>query len=203
MGSEPQRIVAEIDRKVGAGVAVLDPSRGPVAVGTERDLASLQPVPLVVAVDVDGLMLGHNYRTSEEALRILARLAGAVEIGTGRRLMAQTSLPDSSLVAALRRGDPIPYLEGILAERARHGFPPATELLAIEVRGTVDPIGIDRDLRELDGGAVILGPAEVERGWRWLLQGSLGPVRLALRPLVQRWRDAGSTVRIDADPIDL
>ena len=40
-------------------------------------------------------MLGHNYRTSEEALRILARLANAVEAGHGRRMMAQTSMPDA------------------------------------------------------------------------------------------------------------
>jgi primosomal protein N' (replication factor Y) len=158
----------------------------------------------VVAVDADGLLLGHNYRTSEEALRILARLAGAVEKGPGNRLIAQTSLPDAPLVTALRRGDPIPYLEGLLAERARLGFPPATEMLAVEARGQDDPSAIDQDLRHLDGGgAVVLGPATVDRGFRWLLQGSLGPVRAGLRPLVQRWRESGATVRIDADPIDL
>jgi hypothetical protein len=31
----------------------------------------------------------------------------------------------------------------------------------------------------------------------------LAPFREAARPLVQRWRDAGATVRIDVDPIDL
>jgi hypothetical protein len=31
----------------------------------------------------------------------------------------------------------------------------------------------------------------------------LGEAKVALRPLVQRWRDSGLRVRIDADPIDL
>jgi hypothetical protein len=31
----------------------------------------------------------------------------------------------------------------------------------------------------------------------------LGPIKVAMRPVVQRWREAGATVRIDVDPIDL
>ena len=202
MGSEPERLAAEIERRLGGGSAGLNPTDRPVIVGTERDLAALGPVPLVVAVDVDGLMLGHNYRTSEEALRILARVANVVETGSGRRMMAQTSLPDAPLLVTLRRGDPVPYLEGVLGERVGLGFPPATEMLAVEIRGEVDPAGFDADLRALGGGSV-LGPAPGGQGWRWLLQGSLGPLKLELRPLVQRWRDSGATVRVDADPIDL
>lgn len=214
MGSEPERLVVEINRKLGKTVAGAHPTELPVAVGTERDLPSLTPAPLVVAVDVDGLMLGHNYRTSEEALRILARLANTVEPGHGRRMMAQTSLPDAALVTALRRGDGLPYLEELLVERARLGLPPATEMLAIEVRSDEPSERFDQDLRALSpvtilgpakapGPVAILGPAKAPQGWRWLLQGTLGPVKPALRPLVQRWRESGVTVRIDADPIDL
>jgi primosomal protein N' (replication factor Y) len=202
MASEPERLAAEVNRKLGRDMAGLHPTDRPVSVGTERDLATLEPVPLVVAVDVDGLMLGHNYRTTEEALRILARLANALEPGHGKRMMAQTSLPDAPLLVALRRGDPVPYLEGLLAERARLGFPPASEMLAVEVRGEVDPTGFDKDIRFL-GAADALGPAGGAQGWRWLLQGSLGPIKVTMRPVVQRWREAGATVRIDADPIDL
>ena len=160
------------------------------------------PVPLAVAVDVDGLMLGHNYRTSEEALRILARLANAIETGPGGRMMAQTSMPEAPLVTALKRGDAVPYLERLLVERARLGLPPATEMLAIEVRGEEGPARFDSDLRSLEP-PMVLGPAPSAQGSRWLLQGSLGALKPRLRPLVQRWREAGATVRIDADPIDL
>jgi primosomal protein N' (replication factor Y) len=202
MGSEPQRLAVEIDRRLGQDSAGVHPTDRPVSVGTERDLASVEAVPLVVAVDVDGLMLGHNYRTSEEALRILARLANLVEPGHGRRMIAQTSLPDAPLLGALRRGDPVPYLEGLLAERARLGFPPASEMLAVEIRGGEGPQSYDHDLQAL-AQVTVLGPAEIPQGWRWLLQGSLSPIRPGLRSLVQRWRESGATVRIDADPIDL
>jgi len=202
MGTEPERLVKEINRRFGDEVAGIHPTDLPVAVGTERDLPTLAPVPLAVAVDVDGLMLGHNYRTSEEALRILARLASAVESGHGRRMMAQTSLPETSLLTALRRADPVPYLEELLVERARLGLPPATEMLAIEIRGEEGPSRFDSDLRSLEPPTV-LGPAPAAQGWRWLLQGSLGSLKPRLRPVVQRWREAGTTVRIDADPIDL
>ncbi len=202
MASEPERLAAEINRSLGRESAGLHPTDRLVAVGTERDLASLRPVPLAVAVDVDGLMLGHNYRTSEEALRILARLANKVESGQGRRMIAQTSMPEAALVVALRRGDPVPYLESLLAERARMGFPPASEMLAIEIRGESDPSPFDRRIRAL-GVVSALGPAEAEQGWRWLVQGSLGPFKVALRVAVQDWRESGATVRIDADPIDL
>lgn len=202
MGSEPERLAKEINRRLGDEVAAIHPTGLPVAVGTERDLPTLDPAPLVVAIDVDGLMLGHNYRTSEEAMRILARLANAVESGSGRRMMAQTSLPDAPLVVALRRGDPMPFLEQQLAERARLGLPPATEMLALEIRGAGEVKPFDDELRALDPPA-LLGPAQSAQGWRWLLQGTLRPLKPELRPLVQKWRETGATVRIDADPIDL
>jgi primosomal protein N' (replication factor Y) len=202
MGTEPERLVREINRRLGSDVAAIHPTKRAVVVGTERDLAGLEPVAVVVAVDVDGLMLGHNYRTSEEALRILARLANAVEPGTGRRMIAQTSLPDAPLITALRRGDPVPFLEGLLAERARLGLPPATEMLAIEIRGAERPEPFDEDLKALAPPA-LLGPAPSSQGWRWLLQGPMGSRKPLLRPLVQKWRESGATVRVDADPIDL
>jgi primosomal protein N' (replication factor Y) len=202
MGSEPERLVREINRRLGEEAAAIHPTSRPVEVGTERDLPTLEPAPLVVAVDVDGLMLGHNYRAAEEAMRILARLANSVESGSGRRMMAQTSLPDSSLLTALRRGDPMPFLEELLAERARLGLPPASEMLAIEIRGEEELGTFDQDLRALEP-PMVLGPAPSTQGWRWLVQGSLGSLRPRLRPLVQRWRESGATVRVDADPIDL
>lgn len=202
MGSEPERIATEINRKLGADQAGIHPTDRPVVVGTERDITAVTPVRLAVAVDVDGLVLGHNYRTSEEALRIMARLANLVEPGSGRRMMAQTSMPDSGLLTCLRRADPIPYLEQLLLERARLGLPPAQDMVAVEVRGAESPSRFDDDLRSLDP-PTLLGPAQVATGWRWLLQGDLGPFKPRMRPMVQRWRESGATVRIDSDPIDL
>jgi primosomal protein N' (replication factor Y) (superfamily II helicase) len=199
MGTVPERLVSELNRKLGTGLAEVHPAEGEITVGTERDLAGLVPVALAVAADVDGMLAGLGYRTAEEALRQLGRLALAVRGGSGHRVMVQTSRPESMLVATLRRGDPIPYLERVLVERAREGSPPASEMIAVEVRGEV-PAGAD--LGELDG-AVVMGPMAIDDGRRWLLTGDLGEARLQLRKLVGRWRDGAATVRVDVDPIDV
>jgi primosomal protein N' len=202
MGSVPERLSAEINRRLGRAISAVHPTDRPIAVGTERDLSGLRPVGLVVAADSDSLMLGQNYRAGEEALRVLARLANKLETGTGRRMMVQTSLPESSLMATLRRGDPIPYLESVLSERVQAGLPPASEMIALELRGEGSVGDADAEIRSL-GAETVLGPATAGERSRWLLQGALGQVRLELRPLVQAWRERGWTVRIDADPIDL
>jgi primosomal protein N' (replication factor Y) len=201
MGTVPQRLVTEINRALGRGFSAVHPADTKVTVGTERDLAALPPVALAVAADADGMLMGTGYRTTEEALRQLARVATAVERGRGARMMVQTSHPDSDLMQALRRGDPIPYLERVLNGRSREGMPPSVEMIALELRGQV-PRGVVDDLEPLPG-ATVLGPAKVDEGERWLLTGDLGSARLRLRDLVGRWREEGVTVRVDADPIDL
>lgn len=203
MGSQPEQVAAEANRRLGARPAAPHPASTPILAGTERDLVEIGPQHLVVAVDVDGLALGHDYRAGEEGLRVLARAANALGRGRGRRLMAQTSMPDAPLLQTLRRGDPLPYLTSLLEERAALGLPPASEMIAIEVRGELEVERVDAEIRSLPG-ATVLGPAETGgAGRRWLLQGRLGTLRRPIRPLVQRWRDSGLTVRIDADPIDL
>lgn len=201
MGTIPERLVAELDRRIGPGVAKPGYD-APVAVGTERDLASLGRVEVAVAADVDGMLLGTGYRTAEEALRQLARLASMVGPSSGSRLMIQTSKPDSPIVTTMRRGNPIPFLERVLVERAREGFPPSTDMIALELRGEV-PDSVTHDLADLDGRAVVMGPMEVADGQRWLLMGELGEARAQLRRIVGRWRDRGATVRVDVDPIDV
>jgi len=202
MGTIPERLVAEINKRVGRGVATPHPGGTTVSVGTERDLAGLTSVSLAVAADVDGMLLGTGYRTSEEALRQLARLATIVAPGRGSRLMLQTSHPDSELISTLRRGDPIPYLERILVERAREGSPPASEMIILEIRGET-PKTLSEDLADLDGEIDVIGPRPVDHGTRWLLTGHLGKARLPLRKVVGRWRDQGATIRVDVDPIDV
>ena len=105
-------------------------------------------------------------------------------------------------MTTMRRGDPIPYLERVLVDRAREGFPPSVELIALEVRGQV-PFDAGADIAGLGPGANLLGPMQTDDGQRWLLSGKLGKVKTELRKIVARWRDKGATVRIDVDPIDL
>jgi primosomal protein N' (replication factor Y) len=201
MGTIPSRLVKEISARVGADRVGESGDGALITVGTERDLAGLSGLTMAVAVDPDALIHGQNYRSSEEALRILARLVGSVGRSRGYRTILQTSDPGSALIAALRRGEPIPYLEEILARRARDGFPPASEMMAIEARG-VEPDVVSAALRELAAG-MVMGPVESNDRHRWLLQGDLQHVKQEMRKTLQKLRDGGATIRVDADPIDL
>ena len=202
LGAGVERVRLELERLFGDQVGDVESGR-PLMVGTERDLAGLAGVGLAIAVDADGLIHGSHFRAGEEALRVLARLAGRVRRGRGHRMMVQTSQPEHPLILALRRGDPIEYLEQEMSERRRLGYPPAADLLVVEIRGEVGRV--DEELREAaDSDVAILGPAVTYDAHRWLIQGrGLGSYKLALRPLVQRWRDSGTTVRLDVDPLDL
>ncbi len=194
LGAGVGRVAEELGRLVPGG---------DVDVGTERDLVGLPPVDLAVVVDADGLMLAPHYRGGEDALRLLARVASAVRRGGGRRCMVQTSAPEDPVVVALRRGEPLEYLHGELAARAADGFPPAGELIVVETEDE-PPSAAARLAAVVGGHGVVLGPAEVRGRRRWLLQGrDLRPARVALRGLVQDWREGGTRVRIDADPLDL
>jgi primosomal protein N' len=195
-------VTEELKRLLGP--TALAEAGGAVAVGSEADLAGLAHLDLAVAVDADGLILGSHFRAAEEALRVLARVAGMVGTGGGRRALVQTSLPDHGVIRALQRGDPTLFLEEELEERRRLRFPPASELVVVELRGAIPP-GAEAGLVEAAGAAAVMGPAHrPDNRHRWLIQGDdLTRFRHQLRALVQKWREAGTTVRIDADPIDL
>jgi primosomal protein N' (replication factor Y) len=201
LGAGIGRVVDELARSLGDRVGPAGDGH-PVVVGTERDLAGREPVDLAVAVDADAMMLAPHYRAEEDALRSLGRLCGIVKRAGGRRCMIQTGVPGHRVLGALRQGDPRPLLGEILVERERDGFPPSGELVSLEV-GAGASVG--DELAELTGrSATLLGPASTGTGERFLIQGKdLRPVRVQLRRVIQRWRDEGLRVRVDADPIDL
>jgi primosomal protein N' len=197
------RVIAEATRFLGEDRVGPAGSGVAVEVGTERDLPGLQTIELAVIVDADGVLRAPNYRAVEDGFRVMARVVAAAGPGRGRRAIVQTADPAHPAIDALRRGDPAGLIGGEIERRAALGFPPHGELLVVEMEGA--PAGADRSLREAvaDRGAV-LGPADRDGRVRWLVQGrDLRPARLAMRGLVQDWRDAGARVRIDADPIDL
>ena len=177
-------------------------SRRSIRVGTERDLARLTGCDLAVMVDADGLVRGTNYRAAEEALRIGARIAGAVK--PHGRMLLQTSDPSHHAIVALKRADPIGFNEVELSQRRMLGYPPAGELMVIEARSMDDSDTAHSELVSIAGSVTLFGPAPTTNGVRWLIQGSdLTLFKAALRSHVERWRNGGATVRIDADPIDL
>ncbi len=203
LGAGVGRVTEELRRVLGRDRVGEVASGAPVMVGTERDLVAVPPVRLAVAVDADGLLLAPNYRAGEEGLRLLARLVGTVEAGRGRRSIVQTAQPEHPVMAALRRGDPLPYLHEELEGRAALGFPPAGQLIVLEVGEP--PPDADARLRKAVGTrGSVLGPAERRGRTRWLIQGSsLEGARGALRPLDQHLRESGARVHVDVDPLDL
>ncbi|HEX9855177.1 MAG TPA: hypothetical protein VGC47_07680 [Acidimicrobiia bacterium] len=202
LGAGVERVVEDLRRSFGDAVGGVESGK-PVRVGTERDVPAPQSVDLAVALDVDALLLAPHYRAEEEALRILARVAAAVRRGRGHRAVVQTSQPHHRVVRAIRAGSPAEVISEILVEREAAGLPPIGQLMAVEVLG--DDAPVDKDLREaVDGDGQVFGPAEVGDRARWLVQGAaLYKAKVRMRPAVQRWRDQGIRVRVDADPIDL
>ena len=196
LGAAVGRVVEELGRMMGNRVGEVA-SGTPVMVGTERDLVAAPPVDLAVVVDADGLVRGTNYRATEDALALLARVAATVRMGPGCRLMLQTADPGHPVYRALRRGDPMPFLADELAARRRFSLPPSGEVMVVEVTGSDDMSVLDRALE----GATVFGPAPASGGIRWMVQGrDLGPVKRRLRSTVGRLREQDCRVRIDVDP---
>jgi primosomal protein N' (replication factor Y) len=203
LGAGIGRVVEELIR--GLGEAHVGPvgSGKQIVVGSERDLPYIPLSALAVAVDADSLLMAPNYRGEEDALRLLVRIAMTVARGGGRRCLVQTGQPEHRLFATLQSGHALEHLQRMGEERERDHLPPAAELLAIEVTGEA---GLpDSDLSSVvDTGVQVHGPESGGGRTRWFVQGkSLEQVRVRLRPMVQRWRDSGLKVRVDADPIDL
>lgn len=196
LGAAVGRVTEELKRLVSGGVGDVSSGRR-VMVGTERDLVAVAPVDLAVVVDADGLVRGTNYRATEDALALLARVAATVRRRPGARTMLQTADPSHPVYTALRRGDPVPFLRDELTARRRFSLPPCGEVMVVEVEGTDDRTVLEQAL----GGATVFGPAQVGHRIRWIVQGhDLQETKERLRATIGRLRDRGCKVRLDVDP---
>jgi primosomal protein N' (replication factor Y) len=190
-----------IARSVGDDVGVAGENKL-VTVGSERDLIGSHEIALSVAVDIDGMTHAPTYRASEDAFRLLVRVAQLVGKGKGNRMLIQTALVDQPIVTALRSGRSGPFLDDLMSERRASRFPPFGQLIALEIDRSV-PVG-DTITAAIGDAARVLGPAPMRDRDRWLIQGSdLTQARVALRQVAGTLRDKGARVRIDVDPIDL
>ena len=196
LGAAVGRVTEQLRRLMTNGVGSVE-SLGPVMVGTERDLVGVPPVDLAVVVDADGLVRGTNYRSMEEALRVLARAASTVTRQGAGRMILQTADPHHPVYDALRRGDPMPFLRDELAARRRFSLPPVGEVMVVEVEGTDDASVFGRAFE----GAEVYGPARAKGRIRWIVQSrDLRDVKVRMRAVVARLRNEGCKVRLDIDP---
>ena len=206
LGAGVGRVVEELSRKLdrGPGKVGEAASGRTVMVGTERDLPDLPPLRLAVVVDADGLVRRPDYRAGEEALALLARVAGRLGRESGRRMMVQTADPEHPVYRALQTGDPAGFLEGEAATRRNLGLPPAGEMILLEASGTDDLSPLEEVLAQVPASVAAHGPVEEGGRSRWLIQGpDLDPFRDRLRPALARVRDKGGRVRVDVDPRDI
>ncbi|NQV07998.1 hypothetical protein HQ535_15780 [bacterium] len=203
LGADVGQVLAEIGGVIGRDLVGEPGSGRQVIVGSERDLPELGPIDLAIIIDADGVLRANHYRAGEEGLRVLARVVAAAGRDRGRRALVQTADPGHPAMTALRRADPVPFLKGEIESRAPLGLPPAGEILVLEA--SLPPDGAHVALIEAAAGrAEVHGPADHRGASRWLVQApDLRPVRVALRGLVQEWRDAGAKVRVDVDPFEL
>ena len=196
LGAAVGRITEQLRRLVGDGVGSVG-STCAVIVGTERDLPEVPPVELAVVVDADGLVRGTNYRSTEEALALLARTASTLRRGDRCRMMVQTAEISHPVYEALQVGDPVPFLKDELVARRRFSLPPCGEVMVVEVEGTDDVTLLDAAF----AGAEVYGPSRDSGRTRWIVQGhDLWQTKQRLRATVGRLRDQGCRVRIDVDP---
>ncbi len=200
LGAGVGRVIDDIAGVVGGDTVGRPEDERLVTVGTERDLIGVRDTGLSVAVDADGLTMAPHYRASEDALRLLVRLAQTV--GRGGRCIVQTAEPHQPVLDVLLKGRSEDFLAAELSARTRFGFPPAGSLIAIETDGVHDAGKLLED--HVAPHATVMGPAAVGSRLRWLIQGKdLSRARLALRPVLNTLRSNGARVRVDVDPIDL
>lgn len=201
LGAGVGRVAAELRRALGDVVGAVGEAK-PVTIGTERDLPDVAEAAMAVVIDADALVLAPHYRAEEDAMRTLARIALRVVRGRGHRCLVQTADPTHRVYETLRHGRPTGLLKDILSEREAGGFPPVTQLVALEITGA--PPDADGALRTSAGAATVHGPGPSGDALRWLVAApDLRSFKVNLRSQVQRWRDAGAKVRIDADPVRL
>ncbi|MCP4968276.1 MAG: hypothetical protein GY926_23960 [bacterium] len=203
LGAGMGRVADELQKQISPDQVGAVGSGRQIVVGSERDLPYVPETALTVAVDADSLLMAPNYRAEDDAVRLLVRVASTVARGTGRRCLVQTGQPEHRALEVLRSGHSIEFLNTLNRERERDHLPPAASLIAIEVSG--DTTSQSDDLEVLaDDGVQVHGPETGGGRTRWFIQGdSIQGSRVQLRTIVQRWRDSGLKVRIDADPIDL
>ena len=154
---------------------------------------------LAIVVDADGLLLGTNYRAGEDGVRLMARVAGKA---LGRTLI-QTLSPSLPGIQCLLSGNVEEFIRTQLSDRESLGFPPAGDVIVLEVRDAPD--GVAERVSELSGdGVTAFGPQPSPNGDRWLIQGSdLTGAKEQLRTIADWLRRQGASLRIDVDPLDL
>lgn len=177
----------------------------------------LPDVTVAAVLDADGPLQQPDFRAEERAFSLIVQLAGrAGRRGEPSRVFVQAWEPDGRAVRLAAGHDVVTFLDGELARRVEHDFPPFGHLVRVVVEGA-DADGVRRMAADLAGaferdlGDVrVLGPARMHplrgRARRSLLVRADRATDVAgpIRAIVDAATDAVSDLRVtvDVDPQD-
>jgi primosomal protein N' (replication factor Y) len=181
-------------------------------------------VTLVGVINADTALHFPDFRAAERTFQLVTQVAGRTGRGEkGGRVLVQTFSPDHAAIQAALRHDYETFARRELAERVEHGYPPATRMIRIIVRGAsesaaeqfADAIGdrVEECLEAAGGDGIrVLGPAAAPvaklRGkfrFHMLLIGN--PIETLRSSVQEATADLqppeGVQWVVDVDPIDL
>jgi primosomal protein N' (replication factor Y) len=139
---ELEALVGEPVTELTAATPVDEPL-GRVVIGTEAVLQRVHRADAVAFVDLDQELLAPRYRSSEQALALVARaarvVAGAEGGGSSGRsaghLLLQTRSPDHEVIEAAVAGDPARVAAAERERRQLLRFPPFSAMAAVSGAG--------------------------------------------------------------------
>ncbi|MFM8266222.1 MAG: hypothetical protein ACKOAI_09205 [Acidimicrobiia bacterium] len=140
------RLRDELEAAAGRIVQEIKPAtpsldhRANVFVGTEAVLHRMDRADAVVFLDIDSELLAPRFRSSEQALDLIAhgaRIVAPTRDSPGGLLVLQTAVPNHEVIAGIAAGDLSAHVAAETQRRKRLRLPPFGALAEVSGAGTL------------------------------------------------------------------
>jgi len=135
---ELEAAAGRLVQEVKPATPSLDP-RANVFVGTEAVLHRIDRADAVVFLDIDSELLAPRFRSSEQALDLIAhgaRIVAPTRDSPGGLLVLQTTVPNHEMIAGIAAGDLTAHVAAETQRRKRLRLPPFGALAEVSGAGT-------------------------------------------------------------------
>jgi len=135
---ELEAAAGRLVQEVKPATPSLDP-RANVFVGTEAVLHRIDRADAVVFLDIDSELLAPRFRSSEQALDLIAhgaRIVAPTRDSPGGLLVLQTAVPNHEVIAGIAAGDLAAHVAAETQRRKRLRLPPFGALAEVSGAGT-------------------------------------------------------------------
>ena len=135
---ELEAAAGRLVQEVKPATPSLDP-RANVFVGTEAVLHRIDRADAVVFLDIDSELLAPRFRSSEQALDLIAhgaRIVAPTRDSPGGLLVLQTTVPNHEVIAGIAAGDLTAHVAAETQRRKRLRLPPFGALAEVSGAGT-------------------------------------------------------------------